>query len=306
MNKGNIVHRDIFLFLVVSVTVPFFDGRASFLSYPPLTNSFSMTFLYLEVRPAAADGIVLLNTQLGGPDFIAIAMRGGRVELWYDLGQGPVSIVSIAALTLNEWHSIQVFRAGRDGQLIVDDAPAVSGRSPQFFTLLQISSDLYLGAAPLPPSLPVELRVLNGFNGCIRVLRTSRFASSPVDLIADALSGLGVEECPNVDVCRPDTCSNGGTCVNTVDSFLCRCEAGFTGVRCEVDLCVTNNPCRNNGACYAETRGGEDLLLCNCSAPFSGQNCTESKYYTIAPLLGHVVVTIRGYLDPSINTFKGP
>lgn len=258
----------------MSVTVPFFDGRASFLSYPALTNSFSMTFLYLEVRPASADGLILLNTQLGGPDFIAIAMRGGRVELWYDLGQGPVSIVSTVSLSLEEWHSIQVSRRGRDGELTVDDAPAVSGRSPRSFTLLQISSDLYLGAAPLPPSLPIELRVLSGFNGCIRELRTARFTTSPVNLISDALSGLGVTECPNVDVCGPQTCSNGGTCFNTIESFLCQCEAGFTGVRCEVDLCAVSSPCQNNGVCYAES---QDLLLCNCSAPFSGQTCTQSK-----------------------------
>lgn len=264
-------------FLVVSVTVPFFDGRASFLAYPPLTNSFSMTFLYLEVRPASPDGLILLNTQLGGPDFIAIAMRGGRVELWYDLGQGPVSIVSGAVLSLDEWHNIQVFRAGRDGELVVDDAPPVTGRSPQFFTLLQISSDLYLGAAPFPPTLPIELRILSGFNGCIRELRTARFVDSPIDLIGDALSGQGIGDCPNVDVCRPQTCSNGGSCFNTIDSFVCQCETGFTGVRCEVDLCVVNSPCQNNGVCYAEAGGVEDLLLCNCSAPFSGQNCTESK-----------------------------
>lgn len=261
----------------MSVTVPFFDGRASVLSYPPLTNSFSMTFLYLEVRPASPNGLILLNSQLGGPDFIAIAMRGGRVELWYDLGQGPANITSAEPLSLNVWHRIQVFRAGRDGELMVDDAPAVMGRSPRFFTLLQISSDLYLGAAPVPPSLPIELRVLQGFNGCIRELRTARFATSPVDLMADALSGRGITECPNVDVCTPQTCSNGGTCFNTIDSFVCQCQPGFTGVSCEIDLCTVSNPCQNNGQCFVDPSGGEDLLLCNCSAPFSGQTCTESK-----------------------------
>ena len=271
------ISNQIFVFADMSVMVPFFDGRASVLSYPPLTNSFSMTFLYLEVRPASPNGLILLNSQLGGPDFIAIAMRGGRVELWYDLGQGPVSIVSAEPLSLNEWHRIQVFRAGRGGDLVVDDAPAVSGRSPQFFTMLQISSDLYLGAAPVPTSLPIELRVLHGFNGCIREIRTSRLATSPVDLMADALSGRGIMECPNVDVCRPQTCSNGGTCFNTIESFVCQCQPGFTGVSCEVDLCVISNPCQNNGECYVDPSGGEGLLLCNCSAPFSGQTCTESK-----------------------------
>lgn len=257
------------------VEVPYFDGRASFISYPPLTHSFSTTFLHVELRPATADGLVLLNTQLGGPDFIALALRAGRAELWYDLGQGPVAIVSSVSLTLNTWHSVEVSRSGRDGTLMVDNV-TVSGRSPHQFTLLQISSDLYLGGAPLPTSLPLELRVLNGFRGCVRQLRTSRFSGSPVDLIGDARSGQGIEECPPVDVCNKLTCSNGGTCVNTIEGFACECAAGFTGERCEIDRCLASNPCLNNGLCYEGGVAG--VLLCNCSAPFSGQYCTESKY----------------------------
>jgi hypothetical protein len=199
------------------------------------------------------------------------------VELWYDLGQGSVTITSADPLSLNEWHSIEVFRAGMVGELIVDNTSPVSGRSPQFFTLLQISSDLYLGVAPLPPTLPTELKILRGFNGCIRTLRTARFAAAPVNLIADALSGQGVEECPTVNLCGPDTCSNGGTCSNTIESFLCQCPPGFTGVRCEIDLCLINNPCQNNGVCYVDVRG---MLQCNCSAPFSGPTCIESKLIT--------------------------
>ena len=263
------------------MTVPYFNGRTSFISYPPLTNSFSRTFLYLEIRPASPDGLLLLNTQLCGPDFIAVAIRAGRVELWFDLGQGAIRIASTVSLTLDDWHSIQVTRSGRDGELVVDDAPPVVGWSPHTFTLLQISSDLYLGSAPLlPPSLPLELRLLGGFRGCVRTLRVTPFVASALDLIADARLIQDVQDCPVVEACNSSTCLNGGSCSNTVEGFVCACEAGFVGARCEVDLCVIQSPCRNNGVCYGvRDTGGVDRLLCNCSAPFSGTNCTESEFF---------------------------
>ena len=244
-----------------------------------LTNSFSTTSLYLEVRPASLDGLVLVNYQLGGVDFIAIAMRDGIVELWYDLGQGPVTITSRTPVSLEEWHSILVSRSGRLGELMVDDTPAVSGTSPGSFTMLQVNSDLYVGGAPMPVSLPVELRSLSWFNGCIREIRT-QVQGSTLDLIADAISGQGVSECPALDVCDVTTCSNNGICTNTVDSFVCECVPGFTGSRCEVDLCIVSSPCLNNGICYAEDG---DVLLCNCSAPFTGPTCTERKYQSPPP-----------------------
>lgn len=245
-----------------------------------LTNSFSTTSLYLEVRPSSLDGLILVNYQLGGLDFIAIAMRDGWVELWYELGQGAVTITSRSAVSLGEWHSIEVYRSGRDGELMVDGTLAVTGTSPGSFTMLQLSSDLYVGGAPMPVTLPVELRALSWFNGCVREIRTRGVPSSTLDLIADAISGQGVSECPAVDVCDATTCSNEGTCMNTVDSFVCECLPGFTGSRCEVDLCAVSSPCLNNGVCYVEVGGS---LQCNCSAPFTGPTCTERKYQSLPP-----------------------
>ena len=35
----------------------------------------------------------------------------------------------------------------------------------------------------------------------------------------------------NLDDCRPDSCFNGGQCMDRVGTFECRCPPGYTGQR---------------------------------------------------------------------------
>ena len=273
------------LLLALNISLPYFNGRTSFLTYPTLTNSYSISFISLEIRPASPDGLILLNTQLNGPDFIAIVLHQGKVEFWYDLGQGAANISSTTSLTLNEWHTIQVMRNWIDGELQVDSEAPVMGHSPGYFIFLQISSELYLGAASTPANLPAPLRGLGGYQGCIRELYTSQFGTA-VDLVADATYGRGLTQCHNLDVCENSTCLNGGMCMNTLDSFLCVCLPSFSGRNCATINCGINSPCLNNGV-YQEDLVAESSVMrckCNCSAPFTGQNCSESKHRYTSPI----------------------
>ncbi len=42
----------------------------------------------------------------------------------------------------------------------------------------------------------------------------------------------------DVDDCVNQTCSNGGSCVDGINSFSCNCLAGFTGDLCETGKTV--------------------------------------------------------------------
>ena len=43
------------------------------------------------------------------------------------------------------------------------------------------------------------------------------------------------------DLCAPNPCSNGGTCVANGGSLKCSCRLGFTGDLCQIcDACVPN------------------------------------------------------------------
>ena len=38
----------------------------------------------------------------------------------------------------------------------------------------------------------------------------------------------------DIDECASDPCQNDGTCVDQVDSFMCRCQEGYVGDVCEL------------------------------------------------------------------------
>ena len=37
----------------------------------------------------------------------------------------------------------------------------------------------------------------------------------------------------DIDDCVNNTCINGGSCVDGVNSYSCNCTAGYTGIRCQ-------------------------------------------------------------------------
>ena len=262
----------------MNISVPYFGGR-SYLAHPSLTNAFGVTFLYLEIRPNVSDGLLLYNKQQEGPDYIALLMRSGQVEFWYNLGMGAATIVSPTPLTLGDWHTIEASRNGRNGQLTVDNSLPVSGTSPGTFTSLQLGDPLLIGGAPNITKLPSQLNIKFGFTGCIREVRTRPLPlSSSIDLIGGATSGSGVTECNGVRPCERNSCQNGGTCVDMgLDSFICVCPSGLTGQLCETSLCVLNNPCQNSGVCFVVEVNETAVQQCNCLLPFSGAFCTESE-----------------------------
>jgi hypothetical protein len=70
--------------------------------------------------------------------------------------------------------------------------------------------------------------------------------------------------------CESSPCSNGGSCLNALLSFVCTCPLGFTGIRCESDINECgSSPCRNGGTCGNGIRS----FVCKCPPGFTGNLC---------------------------------
>lgn len=224
----------------MDIIVPYFNGESSYLVHDSLTNVFAMTSLTLEIRPATPTGLLLFNKQANGIDYIAVLLRDGVVEFWYNLGSGPATISSRDPLVLNEWHTIEVYRSGSSGQLIVDDNLPVTGSSQGSLTGLQLGDPLYIGGVSdsVSGDLPSLIRGVGEFGGCIRNIDVN---GNTLSLVSDAGQGFGIDECPN--------------------------------------LPCTNNPCLNNGVCFVQSGNGSSGQQCDCSLPFTGEICSQSKSF---------------------------
>lgn len=79
-----------------------------------------------------------------------------------------------------------------------------------------------------------------------------------------------------MDPCHGITCLNGGRCDITV-SFRgeCACPSGFTGKRCESSMKVCESmPCGNGGSCVAN----ENKYSCVCLKGYYGDRCEYSSF----------------------------
>lgn len=69
-------------------------------------------------------------------------------------------------------------------------------------------------------------------------------------------------------------CQHGGVCTDHTGGFICSCNAGYTGDRCQINIndCA-HNPCLNGGTCIDEVNS----YSCHCFPPFDGDRC-QYKY----------------------------
>ncbi|KAM6258362.1 sushi, nidogen and EGF-like domain-containing protein 1 isoform 4-T4 [Porphyrio hochstetteri] len=98
----------------------------------------------------------------------------------------------------------------------------------------------------------------------------------------------------DVDECQSEPCKNSGTCQDLPGSFACDCPEGFVGTQCEteVDACESG-PCQNGGEC--ESYGGS--YLCVCPEGFFGYHCETASDPCFSSPCGS-----RGYCLPSNGT----
>merc|ERR550534_2475881 len=126
-----------------------------------------------------------------------------------------------------------------------------------------------------------------------------------------------------VNKCDSSPCSNGATCVQDgADSrgFSCRCNKGFKGPNCEIDIDECNESsdgkpddsikCLNGGTCV----DGVGDFDCKCAPGFLGPRCNSSgPCFSYCESGSCVLINEKATMCNSINCnctcdfgFKGP
>lgn len=59
---------------------------------------------------------------------------------------------------------------------------------------------------------------------------------------------VGAQCTEDVDECKKSPCQNGAHCVNTVGSYRCECQPGYTGVNCQTNI----DDC-SSSMCHSQT-----------------------------------------------------
>uniref|UniRef100_A0A3Q3IGR0 Heparan sulfate proteoglycan 2 n=1 Tax=Monopterus albus TaxID=43700 RepID=A0A3Q3IGR0_MONAL len=253
------------------VTTPLFDGEASYIAYPPLTNIHDDLRVELEFKPLERNGLMFFcgGKKMKVEDFVAISMVEGHVELRYELGTGQAILLSPEPVSLGQWHRVVAERNKRAGHLRVDHGLVERKMSPGKAQGLNIHTHMYLGGVPSMDILPKPANVSRMFWGCVGEVSIN---NKKVDLSYSFTESRSIHKCVDNSPCDRRPCLNGGHCMLSAEyEYQCICKDGFEGERCEVvkDVCQSNRQCQNGGSCF----NGQ----CVCTAGHTGLTCEESQ-----------------------------
>ena len=216
-----------------------FTGQ-SYISLKPISNSVTRTSIELSFRTFNKEGLIFLVKQRNGRkgDFLSISIVGGHVEVRYDLGSGPLVLVSSSAVTLGSWHTLVFRRYHQDGMLQIDKSDPVRGKASGRNKSLNIRGATYVGGHPYMNISGDMVGTYKGMQGCVRDLKIRRKSIGLVEGVEPL-----VETAAGVVSCSSHPCSEGY--------------------------------CRNEGQC--EVREGKRQAVCSCSQGFRGRRCHKRK-----------------------------
>nr|XP_051711281.1 protein crumbs homolog 2 isoform X1 [Oryctolagus cuniculus] len=140
--------------------------------------------------------------------------------------------------------------------------------------------------------LPADAQAWGGrFRGCLQDLRLNDLrlpffpprlenSSRPGELDGRQARNLTVG-CVSEDVCSPNPCFNGGTCLVTWNDFQCTCPDNFTGPTCAQQLWCPGQPCLPPATCEEVPDGfvcvAEATFREGPPAEFSGRNVSSGR-----------------------------
>uniref|UniRef100_A0A3Q3WAJ4 Sushi, nidogen and EGF-like domain-containing protein 1 n=1 Tax=Mola mola TaxID=94237 RepID=A0A3Q3WAJ4_MOLML len=91
--------------------------------------------------------------------------------------------------------------------------------------------------------------------------------------------GFSGTRCQTLNECLSEPCKHGGTCEDQPGSYMCHCPQGFRGHDCELQDGCESSPCLNGGVC----RGYRHIYQCLCKDGFFGDQCQMENPCVLQP-----------------------
>lgn len=208
-----------------------------YLEYGTLSGVQKETNITMKFRPISRTGVILSN-QDTGRDFIFILLKRGQVIFSYDLGKGPVEIISNQFVRLNDWNQLRVYRKDNNGYLELNGV-RVNGASPLGLSQLDIDRKMFLGGIVTIQGGTGLLGVKAGFYGLMAELIINGVhydlhlqglvKGQPLNGVNAFYMTKGAE-----DMCLMTPCEHGGGCSILQNKIRCDCPKGFLGDRCQL------------------------------------------------------------------------
>ncbi|XP_015598499.1 agrin isoform X2 [Cephus cinctus] len=206
------------------------DGFLEMPCLEGVAKAFSIELWFLT---RANDGLLLYNGQLnnGRGDFISLNLVRGRLEFRFNLGSGIANITSPDLVSLDTWHCVRISRLGREGLLQMDDGTVARGLSGSPLTELNLEMPLYIGGVKHWREVHRLAGAWTGLVGAIQRLMVNgktyqNLAVNVTQHNTEVYDGL---PCPS----NENPCHNSGVCLPLLNSYLCKCAAGYNGLHCE-------------------------------------------------------------------------
>ncbi|MBN3307029.1 LAMA1 protein, partial [Amia calva] len=165
-----------------------FDGSGYSIIEKPLRST--VTQVVMLFKTFSPNGLLLYLASNGTRDFVSIELVEGKVRLTFELGSGPLTLITTKAYNSGKWYKIAFQRNKRTGYLAVMEAYTPTNRETMEGEAPGTASDLnrsdrdpiYIGG--LPSSRPIRRQVITrSYVGCIKNVEISR---SNFDLLRDA------------------------------------------------------------------------------------------------------------------------
>lgn len=131
-------------------------------------------------------------------------------------------------------------------------------------------------------------------------------------LCKEGYTGLVTGPCVEINECASNPCKNGGVCLDLVNSFICKCNTGYTGLFCETlqSPCFPN-PC-GTGACNLIS-DPKFAYICNCpDGSYSLNTCqttttttTTTKPSTTTSAVPSTTTGVKAASCSNIQCFNG-